>query len=181
MPEGGTTDTASDERGDYGGLFGAFPYAFRQSDSRLFRLYVVVGGALAALLGLGFAVSFVISIAQSTGLAQGGTGSFVRTFVVLVGFVVVLPLVAPVLFVARRHRRVGNDRRFDRALAATGFLFAASLYLAVVISTPPDFQQSATGLFAPVVAFLYGLPAAAGILPPLAAAALVYLVYRRYR
>lgn len=165
----------------YGGLFGAFPYAFRHSDSRLFRLYAVIGGVLALLLGVGFLAAFVVAIAGSVGLAVGGTQSFVRAFVLFVGFLVVFPLLAPVLLVARHHRRRGASTRYDRALAVAGFLFALSLYLAVVISTPPDQQETVGGLLAPVVGFLYGLPAPLGLLPPVVAAAVVYLAHRRYR
>lgn len=166
------------EGDDYGGLLGAFPYAVRRSDSALFRLYAVVGGALALVLSAAFAVSFVLSIANSVGLAAGGTSSFVRSFVVLAGFFVVLPLLAPVIYVARSHRRTEGRTRHDVALAVAGFGYALSLYLGAVVSTPPNFQEADVG---PVVRVLYDLPAVAGLLPPLAAAGLVYLAHRRYQ
>lgn len=183
------TAAASGDARAYSGLFGAFPYAFRQSDSRLFRSYVVVGGLLAALLGFAFGLASVISIAQSTGLAAGGTSSFVRTFVLLVGFLVVLPVLAPVLLVARRHRRVGGDARYDRALAAAGLVYLASLYLFVVASMPPEFvldgetmtRPEPSGAVAPVVAALYVVPPVASPVVPLAAAALLWGVHRQYR
>lgn len=174
-------DAPEVDSGDYRGLFGAYPYALRRSDSRLFRLYAVVGGLLSALLGLAFLAAFALAIAGSVGLAAGGTSSFVRAFVVFVGFLVVAPLVAPVLFVARHHRRVGANRRYDQALAAAGFAYAAALYLGAVVSTPPENQETVTGPFAPVVGGLYDLPAVVGLLPPIVAAALVYLAHRRYR
>lgn len=181
------TDSAAAD--DYRGLFGAFPYAFRRSDSRLFRLYVVAGGLLAALLGLGFGLAFVVSIAQSTGLAAGGTSSFVRTFVLMVGFLVVLPIVGPVLLVARHHRRIGSDPRYDRAIAAAGVLYLLSLYLLVIASIPPEFvldgeltsRPAPSGLLAPVISLLYAVPAIASPIIPAVAAALVWLVHRRYR
>jgi len=166
---------------EYGGLLGAFPYAFRRSDSRLFRLYVAAGGGLAVVLGLAFFVSFALAVSGSLGLALGGTASFVRAFVVFVGFLVVFPLVAPVLLVARHHRRTGNDPAYDRALAAAGFGFVLSLYLAAVVSTPADQQETVMGVLAPVIRALYGLPRLAGLVPPVVAAALVYLAHRRYR
>jgi hypothetical protein len=191
MPESASAD-AADTGGasdDYGGLFGAFPYAFRHSDSRLFRLYVVVGGLLAAVLSLAFTIAFVLAISQSVGLATGGLSSFVRAFVVFVGFLVVTPLVAPVLFVARHHRRVDNDRAYDRALAVAGFAFALSLYLAVVASMPPEFvldgetvaRPAPSGLFAPVVAVLYAIPPVAAPLVPTVVAVAGYLVHRAMR
>jgi hypothetical protein len=185
----GADGSEAGEVDGYGGLFGAFPYAFRASESRLFRAYVVLGGLVALLLALGFTVSFLISIAQSAGLSQGGLASFVRSFVVLVGFLVVLPLVGPVLLVARRHRRTGSDGSYDRALAAAGFLFVLSLYLGVVASMPETFvldgetvtRPDPSGIFAPVVAVLYAIPSIASPIVPAAAAALIYLAHRRYR
>lgn len=177
----GDAEVDAPPRDGYGGLFGAYPYAFRHSDSRLFRLYVLLGGGLALLLGLGFLAAFVVAVAGSVGLAAGGTRSFVRAFVLFVGFLVVFPLLAPVLLVARHHRRIDDDGRYDRALAATGFLYALSLYLAAVVSTPPEQQEVVGGLLAPVVGFLYDLPAPVGLLPPVVAAVVVYLAHRRYR
>ena len=189
MTESASADAAGEAGDDYGGLFGAFPYAFRHSDSRLFRLYVVVGGLLAAVLSLAFLSAFALAIAQSVGLAAGGLSSFVRAFVVFVGFLVVAPLVAPVLFVARRHRRVGNDPSYDRALALAGFAFAVSLYLAVVASMPPTFvldgetvsRPPPSGLFAPLVTVLYAIPPVASPVIPAVVAAAGYLVHRAMR
>lgn len=164
----------------YGGLFGAFPYAFRRSESRLFRSYVVVGGLFAALLVFAFGAAVVVAVADTLG-AVGGTFTFSRSFVLFVGFLVVVPILAPVLLVARRHRRAGSTRRYDRALAASGYLFIPALYLLLVISAPPEFREQPAGAVAPLVEFLYGLPPAAGIVPPLVAAATTYLVHRRYR
>jgi hypothetical protein len=182
------TATGTDERA-YRGLFGAFPYAFRRSDSRLFRAYVAVGGLAALVLGVGFGLAFVVSVAQSTGLATGGTDSFVRTFVLFVGFLVVLPVLGPVLLVARHHRRTGADLRYDRALATVGFVYLASLYLTVVASMPPAFvldgetvtRPAPAGLFAPVIALLYAVPAVAAPFIPVAVAAVGWLVHRRLR
>lgn len=171
---------ARDDADDaYGGLFGAFPYAVRASDSRLFKSYVLVGGLVAALVGLLFALGLVVLLGNTVGTA-GGTFSFSRAFFVFVGFVVVAPLVAPVLFVARRHRRGRPDASYDAALAATGYLFLGSLYVGLVILTPADSQESVTGPLAPVVEALYALPQVAGAAPPLLAACSIWLVARRW-
>jgi hypothetical protein len=164
----------------YGGVFGAGPYAYRRSESRLFRSYVVIGGLFAALLVVAFAAAVAVAVANTLG-AVGGTFTFSRSFVLFVGFLVVVPVLAPILLVARRHRRGGSTRRYDRALAASGYLFIPALYLLLVVTAPPGLRDPPSGALAPVVAFLYGLPPAVGILPPLAAAALTYLVHRRYR
>lgn len=164
----------------YGGVFGAVPYAFRRSDSRLFRSYVIVGGLFAVVLTLAFGTAVVVTIADTLG-AVGGTFTFSRSFVLFVGFLVVVPVLAPILLVARRHRRGGSTRQYDRAVAASGYLFIPALYLLLIVTAPPGLREEPSGALAPVVAALYGLPPVAGIVPPLAAAALTYLVHRRYR
>lgn len=163
----------------YSGVFGAFPYAFRASESRLFRSYAVLGGLMALLLALLFGGALVALIAQTSG--GGGTFTFSRAFLVTVGFAVVAPLVAPVLLVARRHRRADSDPRYDAALAAAGYLFVGALYLAVVVSTPAAQQESVTGPLAPVVTALYGLPRLASVPILVVATALVALAHWRFR
>jgi hypothetical protein len=170
---------------DYGGVLGAFPYAFRTSDSLLFRSYVVLGGLLTVAVSLLFVAAVIGVIAGTTG-GQGGSLTLSRSFFAVVGLFVVVPLVAPVLFVARRHRRRRErgetaDDPYDAALAATGYLFVCALYAGLVISVPPSQQTPPTGALAPVVAALYATPQLAGVVPPLLAAVVVLLVHRRLR
>lgn len=172
---------------EYSGLLGAFPYAFRQSASRLFRAYVVVGGLLAAALAALFAFALVVSIASTTGIG-GGTITFVRSVFVLLGFLVVAPLIAPVLLVARRHRRQGSDVRYDAALAASGAVYVVTLYLGAVASMPAEFvldgeattRPEPSAATAPLVEALYAVPEVLSWTIPLAGAALVYVVHRRF-
>jgi hypothetical protein len=185
MSDGGTAEaestveTAGSDDG-YGGLLGAYPYAFRQSESRLFRSYVALGGLAAALVVIVFTSALIQLIANTVGTA-GGTFSFVRSFYIVIGLVVVVPLLAPVLLVARRHRRSVSTRTYDRALAASGYLFLVSLYLALVIAAPPELRDAPSGVTAPVVEALYSLPPIAGGAPPLLAVLFGYLVHRRLR
>lgn len=164
----------------YSGLFGTFPYAFRASESLLLRSYVVLGGVLAALVAFLFGLAFVVMMVTTLG-SGGGVFTFSRAFYIVVGLFVVFPLLAPVLLAARRHRRVGNDARYDAALAAAGYLFVLSLYVGLIVSTPGSQQETPPALLAPVVTFLYGLPRAAGLVPPLLAALLIFAVHRRLR
>lgn len=180
--EGAETDasaTGTDADSGYGGVFGAYPYAFRQSPSRLFQSYVVVGGLAALLIGIMFTMALVTQIAATTGTA-GGTFSFVRAFFLFLGFLVVFPLMAPVLLVARRHRRTESTSTYDLSLAASGYLFLFSLFLGLIPTTPPELREDPSGLLAPLVA-LYDLPAFTGAIPPLVALAVGYLLHRRYR
>lgn len=177
----GTPGADSDADADaYRGLPGAFVYAFRRSDSWLFRCYVLVGAALSLAIGLVFALGVIVLVANTTG--PGGTLSLSRSFFVLVGLLIVLPIVAPVLLVARRHRRgIGDDARYDRRLAVTGVLFVASVYVGLIVSTPPEQRVDVGNASAPIVEALYALPAIAGLVPPVVAAALIYVVHRRSR
>jgi hypothetical protein len=173
---------------DYSGVLGAFPYAFRRSDSLWFRAYAAVGGLLAAALAVFFAFALVVTVASTAGVGDG-TATFVRSVFVLLGFLVVAPLVAPVLFVARRHRREGSDARYDAGLAVAGAVYLATLYLGAVASMPPEFvidgevttRPEPSGALAPLVAALYAVPEALSWVVPLAGAAVVYLVHRRLR
>jgi hypothetical protein len=177
----GETPTTAAESGDddaYGGVLGAVPYAIRSSDSRLFKSYGVVGGVLAALVAVLFTLS-LIRITANTIAATSGVFSFSRAFVIFVGLLVVFPLVAPILSVARRHRRTASTPRYDAIMALTGYAFLVSLWLALVISTPVEQQEPVSGTFAPVVEALYGLPRIAGVVPPTLVGVLLYLVHRR--
>lgn len=164
----------------YGGLFGAIPYALRASRSWLFKSYVVVGGLVALVVTVLIALSLVTLVSR-TATAGGGSLTLSRAFFVLVGLFVVGPLLAPILFVARRHRRIGDEKRYDASLALAGYLFFAALYVGVVVTIPADQQQPVGGAFAGVVAFLYALPQIWGLVPPVAAAVGIYLTHRLLR
>jgi len=182
--------------GDYRGVVGAFPYAFRRSGSWLFRSYVVVSALATLLVGLIVTAGLVVLIANTARFA-GGSLTLSRSFYVVVGLLVVLPMVAPTLLVARRHRlgrgdgdgggsgveadedRAGaGDARYDAALALAGYLFILSVYVGLVTSVPPDQQVAPAGPLAPAVRVLYGLPALAGLAFPVAAAAAMAVVHR---
>jgi predicted neutral ceramidase superfamily lipid hydrolase len=176
--EAGTDDVeGTEDGGTYSGLLTAVPYAFRQSDSVLFRGYAVLGGLLALGIALLFGFALIVVVAATTGGA-GGTLTLSRSFFIVVGLFVVAPVLAPILLVARHHRRVEANREYDAALAAVGFLFITSLYLATVISVPESQQVAVSGALAPVAGALYGLPAPVGIVPPLAVVGLLYAVHR---
>lgn len=163
----------------YGGILGAFPYALRASSSWLFRLYVLLGGLVAVLLTVGFGLSLLGVLASTAGVG-GGTFSFVRTFVIVVGLAVVFPLLVPVILVARRYRRGHGDERYDAALGATGFGYTLSLYLAAVVSTPTAQQEPVSGRLATIVEALYALPRLSALAFPIIVVAAMYVAHRRY-
>lgn len=177
----------------YGGLLGAFPYAIRRSNSRLFQLY----GGLAAAVSLFGALLIALGVIQllaETGRTEG-TGAFVRGFYVVVGVAALAPLLAPVLLVARRHRRgSGSSGTYDTALGAAGFGFLGSLYVGLVASTPPAHQEPLepitlgigslsmrVDVFASLGQLLYDLPAIAGLLFPAVGVVAIVLVHRFFR
>jgi uncharacterized membrane protein YuzA (DUF378 family) len=173
----------------YDGVFGAFPYAFRNSESRLFKLYVVASALAIGLITLFVGAALVVLIGQ-TAAVRGGSLTLSRSFYIVVGLLVVLPAIAPTLLVARRRRRgTGGSARHETALAIAGFLFLLSIYLGVVASMPETFTLDSetvtrpppSGAFAPVAAVLYAIPPVFAWSVPLAGAVLVGLAHRVFR
>lgn len=170
-----TPDETVDGEATYRGVFGAVPFAIRASDSTLFRLYGLLGALAATFVGLLFGLALVVLVGRTAGVG-GGSFTLSRAFFVLVGLFAVGPLLAPILYVARRRRRGDPVHpRYDAAMGAGGFAFAAAMYVGLVISTPAADQEAGVG---PVVTALYGLPRFAGALPPLVAAAAIVAVDR---
>jgi hypothetical protein len=180
---------------DYGGILGAFPYAFRRSDSLLFRSYVLVAGLATLLLALTCVLAIVVVFGQTAG-ARGGSFTLSRSFIALLGLLAVLPIVGPVLLAARTRRRGGErtesfdpPANYEPLLAVGGYLFLLSLYLGLIASMPETFvldgetvtRPEPSGVFAPVFAALYALPAAASPLLPVSAAALILAIHRWLR
>jgi hypothetical protein len=167
----------------YRGVIGAFPYALRNGDSLFFRLYVVVGTLVALFLGGLFTLSIVVQIGN-TASAPGGSLTLSRTFVAVVGLFVAGPLLAPTLLVARKHRKgLAYHPRYDTIMAATGFAFMLSIYLAAIISVPDSLRSGPpTGALAPLLSLLYALPRIGALVPPTgmlgAMAAIHYLLSR---
>ncbi|MGZ0747542.1 hypothetical protein [Haloparvum sp. AD34] len=163
----------------YGGVFGAIPYAFRESDSGFFRIYVVVGTFAALFVAVLTALALVVELGRTEGLTQGGLAAFSRSLFVLLGFAAVAPLLAPTLLVARRHRRDDRVHEFyDQALAVAGYGFLASLYLALIISAPAEFQEPTSSAF---VRTLYALPRLTAIVPPILAVGGIVVADRKLR
>lgn len=173
-----TTRRDGDPDADYGGLFGAIRYAYGRSDSLLVRSYAIVGTLLAALVAVLFVQALVVILGRTVGVG-GGTFTFSRAFVVVVALAVIGPLLAPMVSTARRHRHGTGGRRTDRRMAALGYVFVGALYLALVVSAPPELRESVNGPFAPVVETLYALPWYVGLLAPAAVALAMWLVHRR--
>ena len=158
----------------YSGLFGAYRYAFGQSDSWIFRAYVatsaLVGGFTAFILALG-----VVAWAATPGLLGE------KALLGVIGVLVLAPLFAPVLIVARRYR-LGLDRAgSDRLLALSGVGFLVSIALALIVSDPdPDVG----GVPPPLDGAVEGLnafPPTYGLIPPLVAVLGIYLAVRYTR
>jgi len=172
--EQSVTADADDKPEPYNGLPGAFPYAFRATDSLLFKAYVPVALLLSVTITLVFSFGLITQLAE-TGSVRGGTFTFSRSFFLFVGLLLVAPLLAPVLSVARRHRRTASSVAYDRALALSAFLFIGSIYLALLTSAPAELREPTQSA---VVGFFYSLPPIAGVVPPMLATLGIYLTHR---
>lgn len=158
--------------GDYRGLVGAIRSAIRRSDSLLFRTYtvasVLVGGFATVLLVLG-----VVSwLATPAPIGQ-------RALLGVIALLLLVPLLAPVLVVARRHRRGVGDRRADAVVGLAGFGFVLSVYLALLISDPNP--HAVTGPLGPAIAAIDAVPRGYWILPLLLAVAGILTAVRLTR
>ncbi|WP_327051100.1 hypothetical protein [Halomicrococcus gelatinilyticus] len=169
-------ESAPDEEDGYAGLFGAFRYGFSASDSRLFRVYAFVSFVVGLLLGFVFVLALVRWF--FTTLGQSALATTSNAFLGVVAMFVLGPLFAPVLFVARRHRRDESTPTYDAGVALAGFVFLVSLYVGLVVSVPPQYQSADPGAVGSV---LYSLPQLWGLVPPVVGAALVVAVHRLLR
>ncbi|MFA9518483.1 hypothetical protein ACERIT_14935 [Halopenitus sp. H-Gu1] len=161
----------------YRGAIGAFPYAFSASDSWFFRVYWVIGTLAATIVAVVVGMALVVELGRTAELTRGGLVSFSRSLFVFLGFTAAGPLIAPILLVARRHRRGTTVHRlYDQAMAACGYLFLGSVYLALLISAPPAFQEPTTS---PILGALYAAHPVAGIGPPIVAFGVMALTHRR--
>ncbi|SDG16488.1 hypothetical protein SAMN04488067_11821 [Halorubrum xinjiangense] len=162
----------------YRGVFGAIPYAFRATESLTMRAYAALGALAAGFVALVVTLALVVWMGE-TASAQGGTFLFSRSLFVVAGLGAVGPLLAPILFVARRHRR-GDPvaATYDRWMGAVGFLFLLSLYLGMVISAPEGLRDPSDSV---LVNALYALPQLAGFVPPVAAGLAVFATHFRLR
>lgn len=162
----------------YDGVVGAVPFALRRSDSWVFRSYAVVGALATLVVGLLVLFGLIVLVAATASI-RGGSLTLSRAFYAVVGLLVAGPLLAPILLVARRHRTGEGDAAYDTGMALAGYLFLGALYVGLVVSVPPAQQAPPTGVFAPVIGFLYSLPQLAGVVPPVVAAGVMGLIHRR--
>lgn len=170
---------SADGDGDDGfsGILSAFRYAFARTDSRLFRSYVATSALFGAFVSVLLLSTLAVWFVSTLGESALTTTS--NSFLGVIALFILIPLFAPVLFVAREHRASpGDHRRRDFALALAGYCFVASLYVGLVISVPPDYQSEGGSA---VAALLYSLPQLAGLVPPVVCAALILLVHRTTR
>lgn len=159
---------------DYSGILTAYPYAAKTSDSWLFRAYVLASAFVTLFVTVIF-VSALVELIAATAAVPGGALTLSRTFYVVLNLLVILPMVAPVLFVAYRHRR-GTDvaARYDQAMATAGFVYLLAVYVGVATTTPPEHQQAVGA----VGRFLYDLPSEVGMGVAFLAGLMVYVTHR---
>jgi len=155
-------------------VVGAVKYAIVRGESRLFRSYAAIGSLLALFVGMVFVLALPVWVVE---IADSGGGPLQRIgigLLWLVGLVVVATIVVPMLFVVRRHREGRQERQFAFGLA--GFVYVLSVYLALVVSAPADLRESPSGVLAPVLEALYGLPRLSGIAFPVLGTILLFAI-----
>ena len=154
---------------DYGGFAGALLWAFRRSDSYLLRAYVVVAALVGAFVAVLLLLGAVTWLATPAPIGQ-------RALLGVIAILVLVPLFAPVLVVARRHRYGAAGRRADALLGLTGFGFVLAVYLALLVSDPNP--HGVSGPLAPAVAAVDALPRRYWVVPPVCAAVSIWLAVR---
>lgn len=154
---------------DYRGFVGAVVSAFRRSDSHVFRAYVVTSVLVGVFVALVLALGVVAWLATPAPIGQ-------RALLGVIAISVLVPLFAPVLIVARRHRHGTGNRRADAVLGLAGFGFVLAGYLALLVSDPN--AHEVTGPLAPAIAAVDALPRRYWIVPPLLSAASIWLAVR---
>lgn len=155
-------------------VLGAVRYAVQEGESRLFRSYAAVGSLLAVFVGLLFVLALPVWVTE---IAESGGGPLQRIglgLLWLVGLAVIATLVVPMLFVVRRHREDRPERQL--AFGVAGYAYVLSIYLALIASAPPDLRDPPEGALEPALETLYGLPAPAGLLFPVAGTLLLVAV-----
>ena len=164
----------------YRGLPGAFIYSFRMSESRVYKSYVVISAILTCLITILFTLGLIGIIAGTIGASELVT--LVRSFFILVGVLVVFPIIAPVILVARRLRL--SEKRssdYDAAMAFGGYAFIISLYVGLLLPVPPEQQEPVVGVMGAIISIAYSLPQISGFVPPLICAGMLFLIHRRFR
>jgi len=175
-PSSDSGDAGTDAGASRSLVFGSFRRAFGETDSYLLRSYAVVGAVFAALLAVLLVLALPVWIFNTAG--QSELATFSRAFLVVGGVLLLVGLAAPVVAADRRRGAGTASRRTDALLAASGYLFVASLYVSLLVSAPPGQRGTPPAPIAPAVEFLYALPAVYAVAPPLIAGALIPVVYR---
>lgn len=151
---------------EYRGLAGAFVSAFRRSDSVVLRAYVLASAVVGSFVVVVLALGVVSWLATPAPVGQ-------RALLGVVGILLLVPLFAPVLVVARRHRGGVGRRRADAVLGVAGFGFVLAVYLALLISDPD--AHAVSGPLAPAIRVVDALPRSYWILPPVLSVASIVL------
>ncbi|MFW6153490.1 MAG: hypothetical protein ACOC42_03935 [Halobacteriota archaeon] len=145
--------------------------------SYLLRAYAVVGSVLIVLTAVLVILALPTWVARSAGTSA--TLVFGQALLVLVGLGVIVALFLPLYLAHRRLPDPGVDRRLERRYGAFGFAIALSVYVALLISAPPDARGEPPALLAPVIEPLYALDPRLALVPPIATVALLLAVDRR--
>lgn len=156
----------------YSGLVGAYGFALRRTRSWLLRSYVVASAVAGLYIGFLLVLAAVTWLARPVAFGE-------RMLLGAIGLLLLVPMAAPVLVAARRHRRADPSPGADRWLGLAGYGFMLSVLLALFLSDPsPTAMQEA---FGPAAAWFDRLPDHYGLVPPAVGAVAVGVVIRLTR
>ncbi len=148
------------------------------------RSWVLRGYAALAVLLSAFVVLLVV-LALPGWIARAvdtsATLMLAPGLLVLVGLALVVAWYAPVYLAVRRCPTPGTARGLERVYGLCGFGIIIGVYIGLLIAVPPAEQTTPPAAIAPLVEVLYGMPPAAGIVPPLVAMVALIAIDRIYR
>lgn len=156
----------------YRGLLGAYPFAFRESPSWLFRSYVVASGLIGLYIAILLGLALVSWVANPVAFGD-------RALLGVLMIAVLVPVFGPVLIVARRYRRAASTGVVDRWFAVAGYVVLFGFLLALLISDPN--QHIVPGPLGGLLALVDAIPRRFALVPPVIAVLLLGLVSWRTR
>lgn len=156
----------------YRGLVGAFVYAFRKTDSWVFRVYAI----LSAVVGLYIALLIGLAIVAWAGTTMAFGD---QAFLAVIGIVLLVPLFTPVLVTARRLRQGTSTEHAAVLVSLAGYGFIASIILALLITDPT--RHSIPGRMGALILVIQDIPRPFGVVPPIIAAVIIAIAIRYTR
>lgn len=160
-------------------LVGSVRSSIARDRSRVLRTYAIV----ATLVSVFTVVLILLALPGWIAAADQTASSLVLApgLLVIGGFAIVGGLMAPLWLVTRRYPDPGSHRRREAAYGTVGYAYVGALYLALIISAPPEYLDEPGGSVGSAIQTLNGLDPLVGLVPPAVVLVALALVDRRMR